>query len=267
MNHEDMKRIIENTFKDMIQMTEKPNAEEGWPKLIWPKYSPFRKSAKNVEIRFSEQELKQRFIVQLEDSLDKFFYSVETPTIDGYRFSGDYPMILHHDNGGQSGNFDLTIYDSNQVIQHHIEFKSGTPASNEITKDLLKLCNEPYCYDLPKYKKNALKKEEDAEHRYHYFIHMLDRFGSNTLESLEDKILPTNTQLKEEMNACLNNSRNNICVFILVLTKEKSGYYEFNYVEQKEDKQLKQVISQVISHIDWNFCWYKYDGKDFKKEM
>ena len=296
MNHEDMKTIIESTFRDMIQMSKEPNRVDKWPKLKWPEYSPLRNSNKNESShnhdlkRFSEQELKQTFIVQLKLKNQEVYYSVETPTLDGYNFSKDCPEIQHHKDGGQSGNFDLTIYDSNQIIQHHIEFKSGNPERKGITKDLLKLCNEPFCYEVREQLCHEVRDRLiDPDEMYkrgchHYFIHILDRCELATLQSLAFKFLHKTKkqninlpdglkQLKTCINKCLNESKNHIHVYMLVLdnisnnkrlgviqeknagiAQEKiSGYYAFDYADD-------------VDCIDWGACWCEYDGEDFKSK-
>lgn len=288
----------------MIQMAKKPNSENVWPKLIWPKYSPLRNSNINESAhehdlkRFSEQELKQIFIAQLKSSENpNIYYSVETPTLDGYKFSGDYPEILHHADRGQSGNFDLTIYDSNQVIQNHIEFKSGNPERKGITKDLLKLCNEPFCHEV----RNQLIDPDEKTYKpgcQHYFIHILDRCENQTLQSLGIKFLhKTKSQninlpeglerLKISINECLEASKNCIYVYMLVLNNmiQKGSIGEIQdknadkMQEESEDKIQKASVDkrsgyymfkyadngQVVNCIDWGSCWYKYDGENFKR--
>ncbi len=292
MNHEDMKTIIESTFRDMIEMAKEPNSEDDWPKLIWPRYSPLKKYSQDDDKtkRFSEQELKQKFVDNLRDyckcdylrckdnlrsycKCKEVYYSVETPTVDDYYFSGDVPVCVRQqkkfkelkrdfisvDSSGQSGNFDLTIYDSNQVIQHHIEFKSGNPDAKEITKDLLKLANEPWCeYCRDELRKKGVNLDKYKDNKKHYFIHILKDCNERTLDALSDKFLciarPKNEDdehlkiLKESLKDLIAKSNNEIYVYVLSL-KEKA-YYFFKYDKEKAYYFFK--YDDVKDKINWD---------------
>ena len=133
--------------------------------------------------RLSEQEFKQAFISCLSKTKE-FKYSVETPTTNFYKFSGEdiselnqcikftdpqptnagetlpntipdtdkngddvinKSADLHNNSKFISARIDLTLYKSDASICHHIEFKAHNPAYKDIAKDILKLFWEPTC--------------------------------------------------------------------------------------------------------------------------
>ena len=114
----------------------------------------------------------------------EFKYSVETPTTNFYKFSGEdiselnqcikftdpqptnagetlpntipdtdkngddvinKSADLHNNSKFISARIDLTLYKSDASICHHIEFKAHNPAYKDIAKDILKLFWEPTC--------------------------------------------------------------------------------------------------------------------------
>lgn len=255
-----MEEMIENTFVSMIRMSSDGlDCLTVWPKMIWPKYSPLRNGgqcdAESV-MRYSEQELKQTFLKSLIHEKYNVYYSVETPTMDGYYFSGKSPVIKHHANGGQSGNFDLTIYHK-KIIGNHIEFKAGNPEPNSINKDLLKLSNEPYCNEVhlqlcneDSIYRESCKECNDYKGVENYYIHIIDSFNEATKNSLNKKFL--DDDVRNEINTCLKYSENQIYVYILVLNNhiqsKTQGYYKIEFV----DRDLKQRIEK----IDWDKSWH-----------
>ncbi len=83
-------------------------------------------------LRISEQEAELLFFQYL--TLDrKFFFSVETPTVETYRQKGMTPM---------SARVDLTLYDSHRKPVAHLECKSHNCGLEDIRKDLEKLLRE-----------------------------------------------------------------------------------------------------------------------------
>jgi len=157
--------------------------EEYKTKLVFPKYS-------GGDTRVSEQELRFAFIEafnQCEETKD-FYYSIETPTIDKYRFSKDgketeYPFVS---NDGESGKFDMVIYkkegnDLKRAVL--IEFKANDSNVKHLKKDLVKLHNpvegneevKRYFIELftnkseapgKKFKENIIIKKEDLAKHY-----------------------------------------------------------------------------------------------------
>ena len=256
MDEESMRKIIEATFVEMKNMKYDTGS---YPKLIRPEY-------KDGTERFCEQELKQKFIDILRNNkicpeIDRnIYYAVEAPTSEVYYFGGNIPVCVsqmstdekdacHKD--GQSGNFDLTIYkiyNNSKRIENHIEFKSGQPDPKEITKDIMKLANEP-CGNVQ-----------------NYFIHIIEKCDQSTYNSLKNKfscvkVYTRDSQdclnkLSQNINNLLRKSKNEINVYILVLNNgfmksNDGGYYYFKYsgVDSDNDKPK-------IEPDSWE--WHKY---------
>ncbi len=107
--------------------------------------------------RFSEQEARVMFIIELEKEIqDKnccfTHYSIETPTLNRYsgfaRRNNKYVDPEYHDCNtadGRSGSIDLSIYKYKSDSKRpyiNVEFKHGTSVLHEFEKDLLKLYAE-----------------------------------------------------------------------------------------------------------------------------
>ncbi|MBQ9242323.1 MAG: hypothetical protein IJ165_03720 [Proteobacteria bacterium] len=259
--------------------------------IVYPIYSPLQPSGQK-ELRTSEQELKQTFLRCL--SVDSFnsslavqhehVFSVETPTIDGYDFSKT-PKVSHHfdEDPGTSARFDMTIYEqleNRRSIINHIEFKHGNGDRSEITKDLLKLSNEPYCpsiKDQEQREKIEAAYGSDLKSKTHYFIHLIDSFNRKTLQSLTSKYFGWDENLRihkwdgdylvyqDILRCCRANksqndteqqeySNNSIYIYVLITTNnlgdKKEALYRINYIEWLEkikhyqDKLQKYNIEQ-----------------------
>lgn len=101
----------------------------GPDRLIFPTYS-------DGVVRVSEQEAKYSMVGRLADT--DFLYSVETPTLKNYSFTGK---------GERSAATDLTLYDPDGVRLLNVEFKAhgisiGRKDLKAITKDIVKLVRE-----------------------------------------------------------------------------------------------------------------------------
>lgn len=86
---------------------------------------------RNGKSRISEQESRVIFCNLLYDK--KIPFSIETPTLGTYSFSGKYEL---------SARVDLTIYDENKNRVLNIELKSHNPQQKNITKDFEKIVRE-----------------------------------------------------------------------------------------------------------------------------
>ena len=109
------------------------SASLGNSRLIFPVYS----GSRNGELRVSEQEARFAFAESI--TATNYFYSIETPTKEGYQLTGSKPM---------SAQTDLTVYDSHLRPILNVEFKAkgvSTSARSLFTiqKDLQKLLREP----------------------------------------------------------------------------------------------------------------------------
>jgi len=103
------------------------------PRLIFPVYS----GRKDGTIRVSEQEA--RFVFTESLTTTPYYFSIETPTRQGYQLTGKRKM---------SAQTDLTLYARNRQPVLNVEFKAkGFSASarnlSTIKKDLQKLLREP----------------------------------------------------------------------------------------------------------------------------
>ena len=130
-----IEKLIEKSFNDLIKAltTDRTSSQ-----LIFPKY-------RNKTVRYSEQELKQIFLRNVEED-GNYFYSVETPTEYVYCISNSEKPIgkENHETGDhhRSGNYDVTLYSENKIerLASCIEFKHGN--SKSICKDFLKIAKE-----------------------------------------------------------------------------------------------------------------------------
>ena len=263
---ESFDELVKIVFDGILQLSQTD-------RLIWPIYSPLSKNDEQSSVRISEQEVRQQFVKELSKKIkDKetgWCYSVETPSIDGYSFKNSkYPIIKHHDEGGQSARFDLSIYKSYNTngniydLLSHIEFKQGNGDANEMTKDLLKLANEPFCPKISEAKRSMVAKHYGSElkSKTHYFIHLINSFGKDTLLSLtckyfgldkEYKFLKTEDYI--EINNCLSNSENTIFIYLLIPNNKLIDgipcIYRINY-----SNTFQQLINNDMQ-LDINKIW------------
>lgn len=160
---EDIEKLIEETIKDVKNLI-KGNTIKSH--IVFPEYS-------NGAPRYSEQELKNIFLNKIEAS--KFYYSVETPSKNTYRFKDNLPKVLLKNETSkkrfQSSMIDVSIYNEEKQIVSHVEFKHGQCPEFPIRKDFLKLI----C-------------ESDITHR-NYFVHYLEKSDEQTRKSIFDKYL------------------------------------------------------------------------------
>ena len=142
-----IEELIKKSLKDLVSAL---TTDEACGKLIFPK-------ARYKSERYSEQELKQIFLKNVEE--DKtYFYSVETPTKYAYCFkNSENPTVKeNHEKGDnhKAARFDVSLYNNKYELLNHIEFKYGNPKKKTpICKDFLKLAIENKIED-----KNDLSK-------------------------------------------------------------------------------------------------------------
>ena len=117
-----IEELIEKSLKDLVSVL---TTDEACGQLIFPK-------ARYKSERYSEQELKQIFLKNVEE--DKtYFYSVETPTKYVYCISNsENPSVKENhetDDGYKSASWDVTLYTENKIesLASCIEFKHSTP--------------------------------------------------------------------------------------------------------------------------------------------
>ena len=218
-----IEEIIEKSFNDLIKAITTDGTSS---QLIFPKY-------RNKTVRYSEQELKQIFLKNVEEDKN-YFYSIETPTEYVYCISNsDNPTVkeVHEkDDNYKSARFDVSLYNKdykvNDNASHHIEFKYGNPdQKNAICKDFLKLVSE---VDLTKEKRN-------------FFVHYLcvkteKGWESKTFPSLFkkycDSIVDIEKTLKNETNL------KNVTIYLLCFFEDSksSSVYRFSLNDLKNYK-------------------------------
>ena len=157
----ELENVIEQSFKEL-------RSGSTGTRLVFPKYSG------GTKMRVSEQELRFVFVELLQPLLKKYdyYYSVETPTEDKYKFSnkGTYDKLTASEDG-QSASFDLTIKDSIGENIAIIEFKAKSASAHEYAKDLCKLWN-------PKEKS-----------KYKYFINLFEKIEKSTEKAFCNKFI------------------------------------------------------------------------------
>ena len=218
-----IEEIIEKSFNDLIKAITTDGTSS---QLIFPKY-------RNKTVRYSEQELKQIFLKNVEEDKN-YFYSIETPTEYVYCISNsDNPTVkeVHEkDDNYKSARFDVSLYNTdykvNDNASHHIEFKYGNPdQKNAICKDFLKLVSE---VKFTNEKKN-------------FFVHYLcvkteKGWESKTFPSLFkkycDSIVDIEKTLKNETNL------KNVTIYLLCFFEDSksSSVYRFSLNDLKNYK-------------------------------
>ena len=172
--------IIKQTFKRLElaymnhregQIGKSINHKKGESRLVFPCYNN-----KKREIRISEQELRFVFVETFNEYCDEklnWFYSVETPTEDKYKFTENGKNLDKPKRGeGQSANFDLTISNDKGELLALIEFKAKNTKPFSYAKDFCKLWN-------PK---------EGNSNVLRYFINVLDKADKDTSDNIQAKL-------------------------------------------------------------------------------
>lgn len=115
------------------------------------------------------------FVEQLVKKIDEgwnVYYSVETPTKDGYKdFKYKKGVQPRQDKDGRSGVFDLVIFNDKLQRIALIEFKANNASEHEHKKDFVKLNN----------------LEEGDETVLRHFIEIIKSYDNDTLSNLQGK--------------------------------------------------------------------------------
>lgn len=171
---ENFKSKLDKIINDAFDILRNNNSGS---RLIFPSYS-------NEKRRVSEQELRFVFVEQLQKLIEEydFFYSVETPTKDKYKFSENGKKIVPQiSEEGQSASFDLSIIDKNRNTIAIFEFKAKNANPHEYAKDFCKLWN-------------PVEKSS-----YKYFLNLFEKIDEGTKHSFLEKLNPkTNKWLHEK---------------------------------------------------------------------
>ena len=196
-----------------------------------------------VEIRYSEQELKQIFLNLAEKN--RLFYSVETPTKNVYSISkSKEPMLKSEDDkkpkdGFESARFDVSLYDSNnsEKIFSHIEFKYANGKEKGIKKDFLKLAKEIH---------------QGWNYFVHYIVLKSEEWKTISFPNLMGKYLESANYLGKELNIPDDNLEKTwIYLMYIKIEKGKEDYtiLPFNLKSLIENYKEKQVFS--AENLKW----------------
>lgn len=215
MTINNLERLIKQSLIELqsIGSESEGTGKEQKSKLIFPKYCVGNQNHADKK-RISEQEARFLFVRELElEKQTGFYYSIETPTKQSYKFSDktqkEYePQIVDVSDGGQSARVDVTLYvkeDDNVRRKHLIEFKHGN--SDSCKKDFLKLLCDEYA--------------EDKEGIINYYINILERDDlekRNTIKSVIKKYQDAIEHLKQKDDLKSNSTLK------IILFNIKDGY-------------------------------------------
>lgn len=175
--------------------------------------------------RISEQELRFLFVEEFkkEYSADsnKLYYSVETPTVNKYKFGKDFNFITG--GTGRSASIDMSVYKNvensyNRIL--NIEFKYDNVPILNIGKDILKLRYE---------KQNGV------------FIHLLKNTGSGTLYNSNERGKGVFNKYKESFKKfeCDDWSSNDKSIQLVIISLEQNALI---YNKIKKDSNLDVIF-------------------------
>jgi len=163
--------------------------------------------------RVSEQEARFLFTRELE-SQTEYYYSVETPTMETYRFSGvDIPKIAED---GRSGNVDVCLYDSQHQRIHLVEFKAHNVDVVDMLKDFLKL-----------------RYDNDGEKLTNYFVHLLETYNKGTIDNLIGKYKTIFEFRDEDYERNNNLIKNDVVVCLCFLNEKQILFFDETDVNEK----------------------------------
>ena len=141
----DITPITNSVLVRLLDIDYEKDSRNSTEQLIFPSKRQIKGDVK----RISEQELRFLFVEEFKKQCTNLFYSIETPTEDKYKF-GKSPSAIMVDNiNGQSALLDMCVFSRNDAKpkeyqrEINIEFKHKNPSLEKISKDILKLINEP----------------------------------------------------------------------------------------------------------------------------
>ncbi len=234
------KKEIPDTIKDLIEINkrlsydlwnvsfigEKPSGLS--PRLVFPKKR--EKNKKNEdEIRISEQEARILYCSILNNL--NYFYSIETPTNETYRFTGKTPL---------SALSDLSIYryiDNKFIKMANVEIKAHNPATENISKDIEKI----------------IREEKDGN-----WFHVLKNINKGTLPSVFEKFVSSFNDHKGK------GGKKYILFCICVLEKKWGMIKHFEY-DSSSGKNISNHIEEFFC-MDKNNKLNYIDGKNLEAQ-
>jgi hypothetical protein len=154
--------VVEIGKKVLARLTEMDSERKGGnsgQRLIFPNTFPSEIKSKDISeekllqyTRISEQELRFLFVEEfINNPHNGFFYSVETPTEEKYKFGKKKEDVPSVDIDGQSASLDMCIFKSEEYENKNeykykrilnIEFKYDNVSTKTFSKDILKLMYE-----------------------------------------------------------------------------------------------------------------------------
>lgn len=261
-----LNQFVENsiikTFKNVVNLKneyESYNKISNEIKIIYPKYR------NKEETRISEQEIKQIFLKVLNtDDNNIFFYSVETPTFQSYRFTGMNPS---------SGNTDVCLYTliNNKHLYtfkrtFSIEFKAND--NSDCENDFEKLARE-----------TANENKNSPESIESIFIHIIDasdleNYGKviKKYRKALNKFIDINKNYSNK--SIITNSKNNFTIYLLTLNnsiekirfknklQNKSNYdfVTYNFIND-DSGYFKFVFEKGCEYFD---ILSNFENKNYK---
>ena len=198
----DIVKISKKVLNSLSTIDYELKGENYSERLIFPN----KKQARGNVKRISEQELRFLFIENFLKTNDDLFYSIETPTVEKYKFGKTYEKIIENIESPKiSASIDMCVFRKNSNSYErllNIEFKHKNTGIEKIAKDILKL----------------MREEEDGA-----FIHLLENIQDGTLcnsteykKGVFDKFYKSFTDLKENWN----NENKSIHMLILSLKQK-----------------------------------------------
>lgn len=147
--------ICKAVLKRLSEMDYERRGGSSKQRLIFPNIFPSEKEGKTYTLdellkytRISEQELRFLFVEDfLKEPHNGYYYSVETPTKEKYKF-GKTNDDIKIDALGRSASIDMCIFNKDKEKDDkykralNIEFKNANASQKSISKDILKLMHE-----------------------------------------------------------------------------------------------------------------------------
>jgi hypothetical protein len=251
--------ISKKVLARLIAMDYERKGGSSSERLIFP--NKFPSEVKNKEItekellkykRISEQELRFLFVEELINSpaTSEFYYSVETPSEEKYKFGKTYEDIINNKKVyKKSASVDLCVFkriEEKYERIFNIEFKHENGGLKNIAKDILKLVRE---------KQNGI------------FIHLLQNTRRDTLcnrgkTGVFDKCLTSFTEFSKDW--CKNDKSIQV---IIISLKEKTLIHRV--LTQKDN--LNDIFSfdedcygniKEVKKNEWNIETLKHIEKE-----
>jgi len=225
-----IENLIINSSIKLFSLNDELANKKNDGKLIFPMKNEPKKFKKK---RISEQEARFIFCNEIELNAINLFYSIETPTINKYSFTGTKEI---------SGNIDVCIYkyeNNSFTRKSNIEFKAHNMVKS-FKKDFHKLLNE--------------------NGEMNFFIHILESIDNHTLYSKNIKTnsgMPViNKYLQDihDLNSKFNLMNTEITIFIISLSPKLIIKKSFN-------PKLSKFTHNEFS-LDYNILKDKVDIKN-----